>query len=155
MSLRERIETDLKQALKQRDRATLEALRMVKAKIQEKQVDLRGKQGAKAELSDDDVQAVLNAYAKQRRDSIEAYEQGGREELAQKERDELEIIQAYLPKQLSDQEVEVIVEKAVSESGAQSMKDIGAVMKLVMPQVRGLADGKRVNEIVRAKIPGE
>ena len=153
MSLKDRIENDLKVALKARDRGTLEALRMVKAKIQEKQVDLRGKKGAEAELSDDDVQAVLNAYAKQRRDSIEAYEKGGRDELAQKERDELEIISAYLPKQLSDEEITAIVEKAVADSGASSMKDLGAVMKLVMPQTKGLADGKRVNEIVRAKIP--
>ncbi len=154
MGLQEKIENDLKDAMRARDRAKLDALRMLKSKLQEKQVSLRGKEGADAELSEEAAQAVVSAYAKQRRDSIESYEQGGRDELAAKERAELELITGYLPKQLTDEEIVEIVERAVADSGAASMKDIGNVMKLVMPQVKGLADGKKVNEIVRQKIPG-
>jgi len=154
MSLRDRIEDDLKQALKAGDRARLGALRMVKSKIQEKQVELRGKQGADATLSDEAVQQVVAAYAKQRRDSIESYAQGGREDLAEKERAELAIVEAYLPAQLDDAELGRLVDEAVAESGASSMKDIGAVMKAVMPKVGGRADGKRVNAAVRARLQG-
>lgn len=153
MGLQEKIENDLKDAMRARDRAKLDALRMLKSKLQEKQVSLRGKEGADTELSEEAAQAVVSAYAKQRRDSIESYEQGGRDELAAKERAELELITGYLPKQLTDEEIVEIVERAVADSGAASMKDIGNVMKLVMPQVKGLADGKKVNEIVRQKIP--
>jgi uncharacterized protein YqeY len=153
MGLKDQIESDLKVAMKARDRETLAALRMLKSKIQEQEVALRGKESKDAQLGEEAVQAVISAYAKQRRDSIDSYEKGGREELAAKERAELKLITAYLPKQLTDDEISAIVERAVTDSGAESMKDIGAVMKLVMPQVKGLADGKKVNEIVRQKIP--
>jgi uncharacterized protein YqeY len=154
MSLKQRIEQDLKTALKAGDKQRLSCLRMVKSKIQEKQVELRGKEGFDAKLSDDDVMNVVSAYAKQRRDSIESYEQGGREDLAANERAELEIISAYLPQQMSEDEVAAIVDEAVSESGASAPKDMGAVMKLVMPKVKGRADGKLVNRIVLGRLKG-
>jgi len=154
MSLRQRIEDDLKTALKAGDKQRLSCLRMVKSKVQEKQVELRGKQGPEAKLSDDDVTSVVTAYAKQRRDSIESFEQGGREDLAAKERAELEILGAYLPQQMSEDEVAVIVDEAVRESGASEPKDMGAVMKLVMPKVKGRADGKLVNRIVQSRLKG-
>ena len=109
MSLRQRIEDDLKTELKARDKEKLSALRMVKARVQEKQVELRGKKGPEAKLSDDDVMDVVSAYAKQRRDSIDSYEKGGREDLAAKERSELQIISAYLPQQMGEDEVAAIV----------------------------------------------
>ena len=152
MSLRQRIEDDLKSALKAREKQKLGVLRMVKSKIQEKQVELRGKKGADADLSEDDVTAVVVAYAKQRRDSIESYEQGGREDLAAAERAELEILAAYLPQQMGEEEVAAIVDAAIAESGAASPKDMGAVMKLVMPKVKGRADGKMVNGIVQSRL---
>ncbi len=154
MSLKQRIEDDLKAALKAGDKERLGCLRMVKAKAQEKQIELRGKEGREAELSDDDVMNVVSAYAKQRRDSIESYEQGGRKDLAANERAELEILTAYLPQQMSEDEVSAIVDDAVRESGASEPKDMGAVMKLVMPKVKGRADGKLVNRIVQSRLRG-
>jgi uncharacterized protein YqeY len=154
MSLRQRIEDDIKTALKARDKEKLSALRMVKAKVQEKQVELRGKKGPEAKLSDDDVRDVVSAYAKQRRDSIDSYEKGGREDLAAKERSELQIISAYLPQQMGEDEVAAIVDEAIAASGATQPKDMGAVMKLVMPRVKGRADGKLVNRIVQGRLSG-
>lgn len=154
MSLRQRIEDDLKTALKQRDKERLGCLRMVKAKVQEKQVELRGKEGPDAKLSDEQVVQVVSAYAKQRRDSIESYEQGGREDLAAKERSELEMLTDYLPQQMSEAEVAQIVDAAVAESGATQPKDMGAVMKLVMPKVKGRADGKLINQLVKSRLQG-
>ena len=152
MSLKQKIEDDLKTALKAGDKLRLSCLRMVKSKVQEKQVELRGKEGPEAKLSESDVTNVVSAYAKQRRDSIESYEQGGREDLAAKERAELEILTDYLPQQMGEDEVAVIVDEAVRESGASEPKDMGAVMKLVMPKVKGRADGKLVNRIVQSRL---
>ncbi len=154
MSLKQRIEDDLKAALKAGDKERLGCLRMVKAKAQEKQIELRGKEGREAELSDDDVMNVVSAYAKQRHDSIESYERGGREDLAAKERAELEILAAYLPQPMSEDEVATIVDAAVRESGASEPRDMGAVMKLVMPKVKGRADGKLVSRIVQSRLKG-
>ena len=154
MSLKQRIEDDLKTALKAGEKQRLSCLRMVKAKVQEKQVELRGKQGPEAKLSDHDVTNVVSAYAKQRRDSIESYEQAGREDLAANERAELEILAAYLPQQMSEGDVAAIVDEAVRESGASEPKDMGAVMKLVMPKIKGRADGKLVNRIVQSRLKG-
>ena len=155
MSLRQRLEDDLKVALKAGEKDRLGCLRMIKSKVQEKQVELRGKKGPEAKLSDNDVMDVFSAYAKQRRDSIESYEQGGREDLAAKERAELEIVSTYLPQQMSEDAVAAIVDQAVKESGATQQKDMGAVMKLVMPQVKGRADGKMVNRIVQSRLKGK
>ncbi len=154
MSLKQRIEEDLKNALKAGDKQRLSCLRMVKSKLQEKQVELRGKQGPEAELSDDDVTGVVAAYAKQRRDSIESYEKGGREDLAAAERAELEILKDYLPEALGEDELAAIVDAAIADSGAGSPKDMGAVMKLVMPRVKGRADGKTVKRIVQSRLKG-
>lgn len=154
MALGQRIEDDLKKALKSGDKRRLSCLRMVKSKLQEKQVELRAKKGADAQLTDEDVQAVVSAYAKQRRDSIDSYEKGGRDDLAAAERAELEILKAYLPQQMSEEEVAAIVDEAVKESGALKPKDMGAVMKLVMPKVKGRADGKLVNRLVQSRLKG-
>jgi uncharacterized protein YqeY len=152
--LKQRLEDDLKTAMRAKDKLRLSCLRMVKSKVQEKQVALRGKEGSEATLTDEDVTNVVSAYAKQRRDSIESYEQGGREDLAASERAELEILKEYLPQQMGEDEVAAIVDAAVAESGASAPKDMGAVMKLVMPQVKGRADGKLVNRIVQSRLQG-
>ena len=154
MSSRQRIEDDIRTALRAGDKQRLSCLRMVKSKVQEKQVELRGTEGREVELSDEDVTNVVSAYAKQRRDSIESYEQGGRKDLAANERAELEILTSYLPQQMSEDEVSAIVDDAVRESGASEPKDMGAVMKLVMPKVKGRADGKLVNRIVQSRLKG-
>ena len=121
---------------------------MLKAKIMEAEVDRRSKGGGDV-LGDQECLAVIAAYAKQRRDSIEAYRNGGREDLATKEESELAIIQQYLPAQKSEDEIRGIVAAAIAETGATSAKDMGAVMKIVMPKLKSEADGAVVNRIVR------
>ena len=135
--------------MKARDTVRLGVVRMLKARMQEAEVEKRAEKGAGYALEDAEALAVISAYAKQRRDSIEAYRQGGREDLAAKEEAELAIIQQYLPAQLSEADVRRLVSEAIAESAASSAKDMGAVMKLVMPKVKGVADGKLVNQIVR------
>ncbi len=149
MSIRKQLEADMRQAMRARDQQRLSCIRMLKSKLQEREVALRGKHGKDHELADDEVLAVVSAYAKQRRDSIDSYRQGGRDDLADAEQAELEIVTAYLPKQLSAGELRELVRGAIAESGAASMKDIGAVMKVVMLKTKGLADGKQVNLVAR------
>jgi uncharacterized protein YqeY len=154
MSLKRRIEDDIKQALKAGDRPRLSCLRMLKSKLQEREVARRSEQGRDYELSDDESQAVIASYAKQRRDSIAGFEQGGRDDLAERERAELEVVGAYLPQQLSDEELRRIVQEAIGSTGATSAREMGAVMKIVMATVRGGADGKRVSGMVRELLDG-
>ncbi len=147
MSIRERIAADLKTAMKSGAADRLGVLRMVKARILEAEVNLRGVKGREYELGDEEAIQVLAGYAKQRRDSIDAFRQAGREDLAAQEEAELAVVREYLPKQLTDDEVRRIVSEAITASGATSPKDLGAVMKLAMPKVKGAADGKLVSRI--------
>ena len=149
MSIAKRLAEDMKQALKAKETRRLNCIRMLRSKLQEKTVELRAKHGPEHELTDDEAVEVIGAYAKQRRDSISAYREAGREEQAADEQAELDIVTAYLPEQLTDEALRQIVKEAVASSGAVSAKDIGAVMKIVMPQVKGRADGKQVNAIAR------
>jgi len=155
MSLMETIAEDLKSALKSQARQRLETLRMARAKMLEAEVALRAEMGREYKLEDSEAIRVLAAYAKQRRDSIDSYRQAGREDLATQEEAELAIIQEYLPRQLSPDEVKEIVRAAIAEAGATSPKDMGAVMKLVMPKLKGAADGKLVNQIVGQLLSGK
>jgi len=152
MSIKHRLQADLKEALKARDTLRVACLRMLKSKVLEREVALRADRGKDYELEDEETMAVIAAYGKQRRDSIESFRQAGRDDLAGKEEAELAIVNVYLPRQLSGDEIERIVREAIEESGATSSRDMGKVMKLVMPRVKGAADGKRVNEIVRASL---
>jgi len=149
MTIKERIVADLTAAMKSKDSARLSVVRMLKAKMLEAEVALRGKRGLDYQLEDAEAQTVIAAYAKQRRDSIDAYRNGGRSDLAAKEEAELLLIQAYLPRQLTPEEVRAVVREAIAAVGATSAKEMGAVMKFVAPRVKGLADGKVVNELVR------
>jgi len=149
MSIRERLTSDIKSAMKSRDSLRLGCLRMLKSRLQEKEVAARGSEGADYEITDEDVLQVFSTYAKQRRDSIDAYREGGRDDLADKEQAELAIVEEYLPQQLGADEIRELVREAIAESGASSPKDMGAVMKAVMPKTQGRADGKQVNQIVR------
>ena len=148
-TLRKRIVDDLTAAMKAKDAQKLAVVRMLKSRIMEAEVDCRVSKGPGYELSDEETTGVIAAYAKQRRDSIDAYVQAGRNDLADKERAELALIQEYLPAQLSEDDVRAIVADAIRGSGAASPKDMGAVMKLVMPKVKGQADGKLVNKVVQ------
>ncbi len=149
MTIKSRIESDLIEAVKAGDSARRDLLRMLKARILEAEVERRAQQGRDYQLSDPETVEVISRYAKQRRQSIEAYQKGGREDLAIREKQELDLLAPYLPKQLSEAEVEAIVREAIAESGATSAREIGNVMRLAMEKAAGLTDGKTVNRIAR------
>jgi uncharacterized protein YqeY len=146
MTISERIDSDLKAALKNRDDLRLQVMRLLKSDIRYKQIEL------KRDLADEDVVGVLNTAAKKRREAEEEYRRGGRIDLAEKELAELEIIKEFLPEQLSPEELSSLIDKAVTETNAVSIKDLGLVMKVLMPEIRGRADGKAVNAAVRARL---
>lgn len=147
MTIKEKVIADLTAAMKAKDPARLSVMRMLKARMLEAEVEQRAKKGLDYQLDDGEAQAVIAAYAKQRRDSIDAYRQGGRADLAAKEEAELLIIHEFLPRQLAADEIRAIVREAIAD--AAPSREMGAVMKRVMPRVKGVADGKLVNEIVR------
>jgi uncharacterized protein len=149
MSLKEKIISDLTAAMKAKEAEKTQALRMVKAAIMVREKEKE--QGAG--VSDEETTKILQSLVKQRRDSIEQYEKAGRAELAEKEKAELAIIEAYLPKAASPEEIERAVAEAVAETGASSPKDMGAVMKAVMPKLAGKnADGRAVSDAVKARL---
>lgn len=148
MSRAEQIETDLKTAMKARDADTVATLRMVLAAIK----NLRAEAGHGQDVSDAEMLDLLGREAKRRSEAAEAFAAAGREELADKERRELAILRRYLPEQLSDEQLRALVDEAVAETGAASAADLGRVMSAVMPKVRGRADGKRVNALVRERL---
>jgi len=143
MSIAEQINQDLITAMKAKDQTTLTTLRLVKAAVSNFLIERK-----KDAIQDSELIDILHKQAKQRRESCESYEKAKRKDLFDKEKEELEILQKYLPKQLSDDEIETFVKKAIESSQAKSKADIGKVMKELMPSVKGKADGKRVNEIV-------
>jgi Uncharacterized conserved protein len=146
MSLNEKIVSDLTTAMKAKDADRLSALRMVKANLMNRKIEKGG------ELTDDEVTKALQSLVKQRRDSIEQYQNAGRTELADKERSELAVIEEYLPQAASAEEIDAAV-SAATQTGATSMKDMGSVMKAAMANLAGKsADGKAVSEAVRAKL---
>lgn len=155
MSLRQRIEDDIKEAMRAKDRTRSNVLRMIKAKMQEAEVKLRSSEGRDVQLDDEAATAVIAAYGKQRRESIESYRKGGREDLATGEEAELAIVQAYLPEQMDEEAVRAAVRDAIAQVGATSPRDMGNVMKAVMPMLRGAADGKVVNRLVRELLAGD
>ncbi len=149
MTLIEKIDSDLKTALKNRDEVRLNVLRMLKSELKYKAIDTGN------DLSEEDAIAVLSSAAKKRSEAIEEFRRGGREDLVKQETAEYEIIKEYLPEQLSDVELEDIVKQTIAETSAVSIKDLGNVMKALMPKVRGRADGKTVNIAVRNILQGE
>ena len=147
MSLNQKIVSDLTAALKAKDADRLSTLRMVKANLMNRQIE-KG-----SELTDEEVTKALQSLVKQRRDSIEQYNKAGRSELADKEAAEITVLEEYLPQAASADEIDAAVSAAVAETGASSMKDMGAVMKAVMAKLAGKsADGKALSEAVKAKL---
>jgi len=143
MQLKQRLYEDLKKAMKTKDEIRTRTLRLIISSIKTLEVEKM------AEATDDDVFRVLSKECRKRVEAIEAYKKGGREDLVNEEQRELEIIKSYMPKQLSEEELRKIVKNAVEETGSSSIKDLGRVMKVLMPRVKGRADGKTVNNIVR------
>jgi len=149
MSLSKQIVADLTTAMKAQDAAKLSTLRMVKAAMMNRQIE-KG-----SELDDDEMQKLLQSLVKQRRDSIEQYEKAGRQELVDKEQAEIDIIEIYLPKAASHEEIEQVVAAVIAETGASSMKDMGKVMKATQAALAGKnADGRVMSEVVKAKLAG-
>lgn len=150
MSLYEQILADLKKAMLAKDKDLTQVLRSMKAALLEKEISER--KGGEAKLSEEQVVQVLMKAAKQRKDSIEQYDAAGRTDLSETEKKELAIIESYLPKMMSKEEVASIVDDVISNTGAKSMQDMGKVMGAIMPRVKGKADGSLVNQIVKEKL---
>lgn len=148
MALRDQIDADMKAAMKAQDKQKLDAIRMIKSEYRKKEIDDR------VTLDDDALAGLLAKLVKQRQDSIDQYKAGGRQDLVDKETFELNIIQSYMPKQMSEDEVKALVAAAVKETGASSPKDMGKVMGALMPKTKGKADGKLVNQLVKAALGG-
>ncbi len=145
--MRERFTQDLKDAMKAGDKRKLSTVRLIQAALKDKDIEARG--AGKGQASDEEIFGLLQKMIKQRQESAGIYEQAGRPELATQEREEAEIIAAYLPAELSDDELHAIVGDAVAETGATSPKEMGRVMSIVMPRIGGRADGKRVSTKVK------
>ncbi len=147
MSLKDKIIGDLTTAMKSKDANRLSVLRMVKANIMNRQIE-KG-----ADLTDEEITKALQSFVKQRKDSINQYEKAGRTELAEKEQTELIVLEEYLPQAASKEEIEQAVTDAISETGASSIKEMGAVMKAAQAKLAGkAADGRLVSETVKAKL---
>ncbi|MEM8829093.1 MAG: GatB/YqeY domain-containing protein [Cyanobacteria bacterium P01_G01_bin.19] len=150
MSLKEQIGEDIKTAMKAKDKVRLQTVRGIKKAILEKEVELRPK--GQDSLTPEQEIELLSQQAKQRRDSIAQFTDAGREDLAEKEKQELDIITTYLPEQVSDEEIESIIDRLIADSGASTMKDLGKVMGPAMKQLKGKADGKKIQELVKSKL---
>jgi uncharacterized protein YqeY len=151
MTFQARIDQDIKAAMLARESAKLGVLRMLKTSLMNAAIE---KGGAGSSLDDSDALAIVRKEVKKRQDSVEAFEKGGRPEMAATEKAEIEILNAYLPQQLSAAEVEELVKAAIAESGATSKKDMGAVMKLVNAKSAGRADGRTLSSEVQKQLPG-
>ena len=142
--LEERIQKDLVLAMKNRQENALAALRSIKTAIQNEKTN-----GTYHELTDADIVGLIQKLIKQRKESMDIYSQAGRDELADKEQKEMSVLMEYVPKQLTEEEVEVRVKEIIAETGASSMKDMGKVMGLATQRMKGLAEGKTISQIVK------
>ena len=149
MALKDQLDADMKTAMREKAQLRLDTIRMLKSAIKYREIELM------KPLDDTGVVTVVSSEIKRRRDSIEQYRAGNRVDLAEKEETELGILQAYLPAQLSEADLRAKVEEAVKKVGAQGPKDMGAVMKALLPEVQGRADGKAVSELVKTRLAGK
>ncbi|WP_027407846.1 GatB/YqeY domain-containing protein [Anoxybacteroides tepidamans] len=144
MGLLERLNDDMKQAMKNKEKEKLSVIRMVKASLQNEAIKL-----GKSQLSEDEELTVLSRELKQRKDSLQEFENAGRSDLADKTKEEIRILELYMPKQLTEEELTEIVKQTIAEVGASSKADMGKVMGAIMPKVKGKADGSLVNKLVQ------
>lgn len=144
MSLLERLNEDMKKAMKNREKERLSVIRMIKASLQNEALKL-----GKKELTEDEELTVLNREVKQRKDSLQEFEKAGRKDLVDKLFAEIKVLEKYLPQQLTPEELETIVKETIAQIGASSKKDVGKAMSAIMPKVKGRADGKLVNQLVQ------
>ncbi len=150
MGLKERIDQDLKEAMKSGDKNRVNTVRAIRAAFLEKEVSIRV--GGKAELTEEQELEVVMSLAKKRKDSIQQYQDAGRNDLAETEQAELAVITTYLPAQMPDEEIEAAVKEIIARVGATSMKDMGKVMGASMKKLKGKADGGKVQEIVKSAL---
>lgn len=148
MNLLERINQEMKAAMKEKDKDKLSTIRLLKSSIKKVEIDLQ------RPLTDDEVMDVILREIKQRRDSVAEYEKAGRDDLAEKEKKELAVLQAYLPEPLSPDELRTIIKQTIQEIGASSKADMGKVMGAVLTKVKGRADGRTVNQLVQQELNG-
>ena len=151
MSLKQRIETDIKQAMRAKEQDKLRALRSIKSQILLAETE----KGSVGELSEETEMRLLTRAAKQRRESLEVFEQQGREDLAAKEQAELDVINQYLPQPLSEEELRAEIEKVINKTGASGMSDMGKVMGQATGQLAGRADGKAISAVVKQMLSGK
>lgn len=147
--MKEKIQQDIKEALRAKDELRLSVLRMLSSAIHNRELEKRAKSGKEETLTDEEVAAVIRSEVKKHRDSIAEFEKGGRKDLAEKESAELKILEAYLPAELSDEEIEKIVKEVIAETGASDAKQFGRVMSEAMKRIKGQAGGDRVSAAVR------
>lgn len=146
MNLKEKIRNDLKEALKKREELKISTLKILLSSITNSEIQLRKKEEG---LSDGETQKIIKSEAKKRKEAAEAYEKGARQELAEKEKNELAILKSYLPEQLSDEEIGKTVKETIAELDAENADDFGKVIKKVMEKTKGQADGNKVSEIIK------
>lgn len=144
MDINVRLNAEMVIAAKAKDKVRLSAIRMLKTALHNKEIDLI------RPLNESETLQILSVMVKQRKDSIEQFTKGGRTDLVEKEEAELKVVQEFMPAQMSDDEVESVIKKTIAQAGAVSVKDMGKVMKMLMPQLTGKADGKMVGEKVKA-----
>lgn len=149
MDIQSKVDQEMIQAAKAKNKERLSALRLMKNALHLRDIDLKGK------LDEKEALQVFSSMIKQRKDSIEQFRAGRREDLAAKEEAELRVIQEFMPGQLSDAEIDELIEKAITESGASGARDMGRVMKQLMPSITGRADGKVVSEKVKSRLAGK
>lgn len=147
-TVRERLDADLKDAMRSKNELQTSVIRMLKSAIKYKEVE----PGATGPLDEPAILQVIATLIKQRRDSVEQFKSGGRSDLAEKEEQEISVLQNYLPKQLSADELRAEVQAAITQAGAKSAKDMGAVMKLVSPKLQGRAEGRAISEEVKSQL---
>ena len=147
MTLKEKVDQEMIRALKTKDKTRLSALRMLKSGLHNREIDL------KRDLGEAEFLQLVASMVKQRKDSIEQFEKGGRTDLVEKEKAELKVIEEFLPSQLSEADLDAAITEAIREVGATGIRDMGKVMKVLMPKVTGRADGKVVGDKVKARLP--
>ena len=149
MALKEQLDAEMKAAMKGKDALRLSVIRMLKSAVKYREIELM------KPLDDAGVQGVISQEIKRRRDSVEQYAAGNRQDLVDKETAEIAILQGWLPRQLGESELREKVDEAIRKTGAKGMKDMGGVMKALMPEVQGLAEGKVVSDMVKARLTGK
>lgn len=151
MDLKDKIKSDFKEAFRAKDKVQISVLKMLQAELNNVEISKRAGSG-EFKFTDEEVLIVISKEAKKRKDAIEAYDKAGRDTLRDQEKSELDILSAYLPEQMGEDEIRQLVEKAVEKSGAKNVQEIGKVMAILMPQTKGKADGALVNKIVRENL---